>query len=136
MWAVDREWLRRPSSSLHWMLYDDAALIEAIATDKLSEAHADALRSAGCGELADDWRLALTLLWIAASEVTSFEGLNESMGGTVGLGTGRILDFLDGLRAGSYLVGDRDRRRFDHDFALTAKGRLAADLLRADQHKN
>jgi hypothetical protein len=133
----DDEFLRRPWSSLHWMHHDDATCLEAMMSAmKLTEGCERALRGAGCPELAGDSRLCITLLWIAAAEVKTFEGLNHSMGGTVGLASGRIRKFVNDLRDGSYLAVDRDFGGFDYELALTGKGWFAAEILRSAPRKN
>ena len=133
----DHEFLRRPSSSLHWMHHDDATCIEAIVSARrLARGCESALRGAGCPELAADSRLCITLLWIAAADLSTFEALNHSMGGTVGLASGRIRKFVNDLREGSYVTVDRDFGRIDYGFALTDKGWLAAEILRSASRKN
>src|SRR5262245_15119902 len=115
----------------------DAARIEGIlAARNVPEPYASTLRAAGCGDLADDSRLSLTLLWIAADDLTSFGALNHSMGGTVGIASGRIRDFVNTLRVGGYLAVDRDYGRWDHGFALTEHGAFAAEILRSARRVN
>jgi hypothetical protein len=135
--VTEDSFLRRPASGLHRMQRHDVECLETIASEKqLSEPCEAALRAAGCGKLADDWRLCLTLLWIAAVDVTSFEGLNHSMGGTLGIASGAIRSFVNGLRVDSYLAVGPDYGRIDYGIALTAEGRLAAEVLRTTRRAN
>jgi len=111
---------------------DAARIDEIMAARAVPEPYATALREVDCGELVDDWRLCITLLWIVADDMSRFGQLNGSMG----IASGRIRTLLDSLRAGGYLVGDHGDHQLPGHFALTTKGRLSADVLRARQRIN
>ena len=129
--AHDPHWRRPERMDSH-----DAACLDAMISGReVPDPFASALRAVECHELVDDWRLCVTLLWIAADDVTSFDALNESMGRSLSLGTGFIRRCLRGLHDGSYLAGQLPRR-FAYDLSMTAKGSLAVEVLRAGRYEN
>jgi len=57
------------------------------------------------------------------------------MGATIGIASGLVRKLARELAAAAYLASS-ESGQFDYAFALTTKGRLAADLVRATNRAN